>query len=96
MIVGERFIDQTTRELIDRLLLERTYLAGIARATKVYEQVKPVILSDLMFCGNKCLGLSAKHCLFQYPWRITLGLSGISFVTTMHHYFFSTTRLLNN
>jgi transposase-like protein len=31
-------IDQTTRELIDRLLLERISLAGIARATKVSEQ----------------------------------------------------------
>ena len=31
-------IDQATRELIDRLLLERLSLAGIARATQVSEQ----------------------------------------------------------
>jgi transposase-like protein len=34
----KKVIDQTTRELIARLLLERISLAGIARATKVSEQ----------------------------------------------------------
>lgn len=34
----KRVIDQTTRELIDRLLLEQISLAGIARATQVSEQ----------------------------------------------------------
>ncbi len=34
----KKVIDQTTRELIDRLLLERISLAGIARAAQVSEQ----------------------------------------------------------
>jgi transposase-like protein len=34
----KKVIDQTTRELIDQLLLERISLAGIARATQVSEQ----------------------------------------------------------
>ncbi|NBD15760.1 MAG: hypothetical protein GVY04_06315 [Cyanobacteria bacterium] len=34
----KKVIDQATRELIDRLLLERISLAGIARATQVSEQ----------------------------------------------------------
>ncbi len=34
----KKVIDQATRELIDRLLLERLSLAGIARATQVSEQ----------------------------------------------------------
>lgn len=34
----KKVIDQATRELIDRLLLERLSLAGIARAAKVSEQ----------------------------------------------------------
>lgn len=34
----KKVIDPATRELIDRLLLERISLAGIARATKVSEQ----------------------------------------------------------
>jgi transposase-like protein len=35
---SKKVIDLTTRELIDRLLLERISLAGIARAAKVSEQ----------------------------------------------------------
>ena len=35
---SKKVIDQATRELIDRLLLERISLAGIARATRVSEQ----------------------------------------------------------
>ena len=35
---SKKVIDQATRELIDRLLLERISLAGIARATQVSEQ----------------------------------------------------------
>ncbi|MGB3518201.1 MAG: hypothetical protein WBA43_17210 [Elainellaceae cyanobacterium] len=31
-------IDQATRDLINRLLLERISLAGIARSTQVFEQ----------------------------------------------------------
>jgi IS1 family transposase len=31
----------------------------------------------------------------QNPWKITLVRSGISFITTMHHYLFSTTGLSN-
>lgn len=34
----KKVIDQATRELIDRLLLERISLGGIARATQVSEQ----------------------------------------------------------
>ena len=34
----KKVIDQATRELIDRLLLERISLAGIARSAKVSEQ----------------------------------------------------------
>lgn len=34
----KKVIDQTTRDLIDRLLLERISLAGIARAVQVCEQ----------------------------------------------------------
>ena len=34
----KRVIDQSTRDLIDRLLLERISLAGIARAVQVSEQ----------------------------------------------------------
>jgi transposase-like protein len=34
----KKVIDQATRELIDRLLLERLSLAGIARAVQVSEQ----------------------------------------------------------
>lgn len=34
----KKVIDQKTRELVDRLLLERISLAGIARAVKVSEQ----------------------------------------------------------
>lgn len=34
----QKLIDQATRELIDRLLLERISLAGIARVVKVSEQ----------------------------------------------------------
>lgn len=34
----KKVIDSATRELIDRLLLERISLAGIARAVKVSEQ----------------------------------------------------------
>ncbi len=34
----KKVIDQATRALIDRLLLERISLAGIARATQVSEQ----------------------------------------------------------
>lgn len=34
----KKVIDQTTRELIDRLLLERISLAGIARAAQMSEQ----------------------------------------------------------
>ena len=34
----KKAIDQTTRDLIDRLLLERISLAGIARAVQVSEQ----------------------------------------------------------
>lgn len=34
----KKVIDQATRELIDRLLLERLSLAGIARAAQVSEQ----------------------------------------------------------
>lgn len=34
----QKVIDQVTRELIDRLLLERISLAGIARAAQVSEQ----------------------------------------------------------
>jgi transposase-like protein len=34
----KKAIDSATRELIDRLLLERISLAGIARATQVSEQ----------------------------------------------------------
>jgi phage repressor protein C with HTH and peptisase S24 domain len=34
----KKVIDSATRELIDRLLLERISLAGIARATQVSEQ----------------------------------------------------------
>jgi transposase-like protein len=34
----KKVIDQATRELIDRLLLERLCLAGIARAAQVSEQ----------------------------------------------------------
>jgi transposase-like protein len=34
----KKVIDPTTRNLIDRLLLERISLAGIARATQVSEQ----------------------------------------------------------
>src|SRR5512146_3222921 len=34
----KKVIDQATRDLIDRLLLERISLAGIARATQVSEQ----------------------------------------------------------
>jgi transposase-like protein len=35
---SKKVIDQATRSLIDRLLLERISLAGIARATQVSEQ----------------------------------------------------------
>lgn len=35
---SKKVIDQATRELIDRLLLERISLAGIARATRVSQQ----------------------------------------------------------
>jgi transposase-like protein len=35
---SKKVIDQTTRQLIDRLLLERISLAGIARAVQVSEQ----------------------------------------------------------
>ena len=35
---SKKVIDQATRSLIDRLLLERISLAGIARAAKVSEQ----------------------------------------------------------
>ena len=35
---SKKVIDQATRELIDRLLLERISLAGIARATQVSQQ----------------------------------------------------------
>lgn len=34
----KKVIDQVTRELIDRLLLERISLAGVARAVQVSEQ----------------------------------------------------------
>jgi hypothetical protein len=34
----KKVIDLATRDLIDRLLLERLFLTGIARATKVSEQ----------------------------------------------------------
>jgi transposase-like protein len=34
----KKVIDQATRDLIDRLLLERISLAGIARSTQVSEQ----------------------------------------------------------
>jgi transposase-like protein len=34
----KKVIDQTTRELIDRMLLERISLAGIARVAQVSEQ----------------------------------------------------------
>jgi hypothetical protein len=34
----KKVIDSATRELIDRLLLERISLAGIARATQVSKQ----------------------------------------------------------
>jgi AraC-like DNA-binding protein len=35
---SKKVIDQATRDLIDRLLLERISLAGIARAAQVSEQ----------------------------------------------------------
>jgi transposase-like protein len=35
---SQKIIDQGTRELIDRLLLERISLAGIARVAQVSEQ----------------------------------------------------------
>ena len=35
---NKKVIDQGTRELIDRLLLERISLAGVARATQVSQQ----------------------------------------------------------
>ena len=34
----QKVIEQETRELIDRLLLERISLAGIARAIQIYQQ----------------------------------------------------------
>jgi transposase-like protein len=37
----QKMIDAATRELIDRLLLERISLAGIARAVRVSEQWRP-------------------------------------------------------
>jgi transposase-like protein len=56
----KKVIDQATRELIDRLLLERISLAGIARATKVSEQWLQTYV-NLKYAGvKKTLKVQAK------------------------------------
>ena len=56
----KKVIDQITRELIDRLLLERISLAGIARATKVSEQWLQTYVNLKYACVEKTLKVQAQ------------------------------------
>lgn len=56
----KKVIDSATRELIDRLLLERISLAGIARAVKVSEQWLQTYVNEKYAQVPRQVQLSAK------------------------------------
>ena len=56
----KKMIDSTTRELIDRLLLERISLAGIARAVKVSEQWLQTYVNEKYALVPRQIDVSAK------------------------------------
>jgi hypothetical protein len=56
----KKMIDSTTRELIDRLLLERISLAGIARAVMVSEQWLQTYVNEKYAHVPRQIDVSAK------------------------------------
>ncbi|WP_445302320.1 IS1/IS1595 family N-terminal zinc-binding domain-containing protein [Microcoleus sp. F4-D5] len=57
----KKVIDQVTRNLIDRLLLERIFLAGIARAVQVSEQWLQTYVNQKYACSaSKRAGYTKK------------------------------------
>ena len=56
----KKVIDSTTRELIDRLLLEKISLAGIARAVQVSEQWLQTYVNEKYASVPRQIHVSAK------------------------------------
>lgn len=56
----KKVIDSTTRELIDRLLLEKISLAGIARAVQVSEQWLQTYVNEKYASVPRIVHVSAK------------------------------------
>lgn len=56
----KKVIDQSTRELIDRLLLERISLAGIARALEVSQQWLQTYVNEKYAAVPRQVQVSAK------------------------------------
>ncbi len=56
----KKVIDSTTRQLIDRLLLERISLAGIARAVQVSEQWLQTYVNEKYASVPRQVDVSAK------------------------------------
>lgn len=56
----KKIIDSTTRQLIDRLLLERISLAGIARAVQVSEQWLQTYVTEKYASVPRQVQVSAK------------------------------------
>lgn len=56
----KKVIDLATRQLIDRLLLERISLAGIARAVQVSEQWLQTYINQKYACVPRQVDVSAK------------------------------------
>ncbi len=56
----KKVIGQGTRELIERLLLERISLAGIARAAQVSEQWLQTYVNEKYASASKCAGVPQK------------------------------------
>lgn len=57
---NKKVIDQKTRELVDRLLLERISLAGIARAVQVSEQWLQTYVNEKYATVPRQVEVSAK------------------------------------
>lgn len=56
----KKIIDGATRQLIDRLLLERISLAGIARAVQVSEQWLQTYVNEKYACVPRQIDVSTK------------------------------------
>jgi transposase-like protein len=56
----KKVVDSATRELIDRLLLERISLAGIARAVQVSEQWLQTYVNEKYAAVPRAVQVSAK------------------------------------